>query len=98
MPIQPTTLPFRCALLFLFLLFMVSSCAHAPEQRAGGGIYAAVASWYGPGFNGRRTASGEVFDQDGLTAAHRTYPFGTRLRVANPQTGKSCIVVPNGTK
>jgi rare lipoprotein A len=85
----------RCALLFLFLLFMVSSCAHAPERKAGGGTYAAVASWYGPGFDGRRTASGEVFEQDGLTAAHRTYPFGTRLRVTNPQTGKSCVVVVN---
>lgn len=40
-----------------------------------------VASWYGPQHDGRKTASGEVFDQDGFTAAHRTLPFGTRLRV-----------------
>ena len=40
-----------------------------------------LASWYGPGFHGRLTANGEVYDQMGLTAAHKTLPFGTRLRV-----------------
>jgi rare lipoprotein A len=84
----------------LFLLLcafsmMAASCAHAPEHKAGRGAYSAVASWYGPGLNGRRTASGETFHQDGLTAAHRTYPFGTLLKVTNPQNGKSCIVVVN---
>jgi rare lipoprotein A len=41
------------------------------------------ASWYGPGFDGKRTASGEVYDMEALTAAHRRLPFGTRLRVEN---------------
>jgi rare lipoprotein A (peptidoglycan hydrolase) len=45
------------------------------------------ASWYGPGFAGRRTASGEVFDPSDLTAAHRTLPFGTRVRVTDLETG-----------
>ena len=40
-----------------------------------------LTSWYGPGFHGRLTANGEVYDQMGLTAAHKTLPFGTRLRV-----------------
>lgn len=40
-----------------------------------------IASWYGPGFSGRTTASGERFNPSGLTAAHRTLPFGTRLNV-----------------
>lgn len=80
--------------LLLCLGLLASSCAHAPETRAGR-AYGAVASWYGPGFNGRRTASGEVFDQDRLTAAHRTYAFGTRLKLTNPQTGRSCVVVVN---
>ena len=39
-----------------------------------------ITSWYGPGFNGALTASGERFNQNGLTAAHKTLPFGTRLR------------------
>jgi len=48
-----------------------------------------LASWYEhPG----RTASGEVFKPDGLTAAHRTLPFGTRMRVSNPRNGRSVVV------
>jgi rare lipoprotein A len=52
------------------------------------------ASWYGvgDGFHGRRTASGEVFNAHGLTAAHKTLRFGTNLRVTNVRTGKSVVV------
>jgi len=50
------------------------------------------ASWYGPGFAGRRTASGEIFDPGQLTAAHRTLPFGTVLRVTNLANGLSVQV------
>lgn len=50
------------------------------------------ASWYGPGFHGRRTASGEVYNQNGLTAAHRNLPFGTKVRVTNKRNGRSVIV------
>ena len=50
------------------------------------------ASWYGPGFHGRRTASGERFDMEALTAAHRTLPFGTRIRVRNSQNGREVVV------
>ena len=42
-----------------------------------------VASWYGPGFNGRPTASGEIYDQAAMTAAHKTIPLGSRIRVTN---------------
>src|SRR5258708_4718911 len=51
-----------------------------------------VASWYGPGFNGRRTSSGEVFNQHELTAASRSLPLGTKVQVTNLQTGRSTIV------
>lgn len=51
-----------------------------------------IASWYGPGFHGARTANGERFDQNALTAAHRTLPFGTRVRVTNLQNGRSVVV------
>ncbi len=51
-----------------------------------------VASWYGPGFEGRRTASGETFDPDALTAAHRRLPFGTRVRVINVDNGRDVVV------
>ena len=51
-----------------------------------------VASYYGKRFHGRRTANGERFDMHGLTAAHRTLPFGSRVLVTNPSTGKSVVV------
>lgn len=54
-----------------------------------------VASWYGPGFHGKKTASGQVFDQNKMTAASKTLPFGTRLKVRNPKNGKTVTVVIN---
>jgi rare lipoprotein A len=48
-----------------------------------------LTSWYGPGFHGNLTANGERFNQNGLTAAHKTLPFGTRLRVCHQR----CAVV-----
>jgi rare lipoprotein A (peptidoglycan hydrolase) len=51
-----------------------------------------LASYYGPEFNHRRTASGERFDPKGLTAAHRTLPFGTRVRVTNLENGRRVVV------
>jgi rare lipoprotein A len=51
-----------------------------------------AASWYGPGFDGRLTASGEVFNQYDLTAAHRTLPFGTRILVTNLNNGLQVTV------
>lgn len=51
-----------------------------------------MASWYGPGFHGRRTASGETFNSSSLTAAHRYLPFGTRVRVTNLRNGRSVVV------
>lgn len=59
----------------------------AAEQAIGSGM----ASWYGREFAGRRTASGERFDPSQLTAAHRTLPFGTRVRVTNA-AGESVVV------
>ncbi|MGB3786937.1 MAG: septal ring lytic transglycosylase RlpA family protein [Phormidesmis sp.] len=50
------------------------------------------ASWYGPGFNGRRTANGETFNQYALTAAHRTLPFGTKVLVTNLYSGRQVVV------
>jgi peptidoglycan lytic transglycosylase len=47
-----------------------------------------IASWYGPGFHGHATTSGEIYDQHGLTAAHRTLPLGTRARVTNVESGR----------
>lgn len=50
------------------------------------------ASWYGPGFHGRQTASGEVYDMEAMTAAHRELPFGSRVRVVNLDNGRETHV------
>jgi len=50
------------------------------------------ASWYGPGFNGKKTANGEVYDQMSFTAAHKSLKFGTLLRVTNLKNNKSVVV------
>ncbi len=63
--------------------------AHAGEPACG------RASWYGPGFHGKTTASGETYNQNALTVAHKTLPFGVRLRVTSQKTGKSVIVRVN---
>jgi len=63
----------------------------APRQVAVAS-YDGSASWYGPGFHGNRSASGEVFNQNALTAAHRSLPFGTQVRVTNLNNGRSVIV------
>ena len=54
-----------------------------------------VASWYGPGFHGRQTASGERFDQNDLTAAHRKLPLGSEVKVTNLENGRSITVEIN---
>ena len=53
---------------------------------------AGIASWYGPGFHGRLTANGERYNMNELTAAHKTLPFGTKVKVTNTRNGRSVVV------
>jgi rare lipoprotein A len=53
------------------------------------------ASWYGPGFHGKTAASGERFNENAMTAAHKTLPFGTKVVVTDQRTGKSVTVKIN---
>lgn len=64
------------------------------KERNGGGdvIAKGLASWYGEKFHGRRTASGERYDMHALTAAHKTLPFGSMVRVKSERTGKEVVV------
>jgi peptidoglycan lytic transglycosylase len=55
-------------------------------------VQTGMASWYGKGLKGRRTASGESFDPEGLTAAHRTLPFGSIVRITNLRNNRSVSV------
>jgi rare lipoprotein A len=70
-----------------FILILLSAPAYAGQT--------VTATWYGQELAGNRTASGERFNPNGLTAAHRSLPFGTCLRVSNPKTGKSVSVRVN---
>lgn len=81
-------------LLALALLFFAGCAARRPPEigAAPGATQEGVASWYGPGFHGNATASGEVYDQDELTAAHRTLPLGTRAMVTNLDNRRSVEV------
>ena len=65
--------------------------AAAPQAAADSGKIA----WYGRKFNGRKTASGERFNAAALTMAHKTLPFGTRVKVTNAANGKSVVVRVN---
>ena len=64
----------------------------AEQNESGDYVEVGVASWYGPNFDGKLTASGEIFNMYELTAAHRTLPFNTILRVTRLDNGKSVVV------
>lgn len=92
-------MPFRCRTRIPSLLLLGALSLGPPAcVRPGGAgqdhggrrqVQTGFASYYGPGFDGEQTASGEIFDQTELVAAHRTLPFGTRVRVTNLENGRS---------
>lgn len=69
---------------------LATSAAEAHGRHGTSGV--GLASWYGPGFSGHRTASGERFNTGAFTAAHRFLPFGSRVRVTSRRTGRSVVV------
>jgi rare lipoprotein A len=77
--------------------FLLSSCASARYETDISPHYV-LASWYGPDFHGRPTASGEIFDMNAFTCAHREYPFGSKLKVTYLSNDKttSCLVNDRG--
>jgi rare lipoprotein A len=89
-------------ILALSCLVLLEACASNPKPRRSpilsrpaprvGTTATGTASWYGPGYDGKRTACGEKFDQDALTAAHGSWPCGTRVRVTLLSSGKSAVV------
>jgi rare lipoprotein A len=71
---------------------IAASCILTLTTAAGAQSLEGQASWYGPGFHGRQTANGETFNQNALTAAHPSLPFGTEVRVTYASTGESVVV------
>jgi len=90
--------PFTARIVCILLVIGAATCGSAPRFEPSttvgspGQTTTGVASWYGPGFDGKTTASGERFNQNHLTAAHRTLPFGSVVRVTNLHNGRSVEV------
>ena len=85
----------------LVLPALLQACSSAPsagtDAVSAGGVYSQVgmASWYGGKFHGRKTASGQRYDMHAMTAAHKTLPFGTRVRVTNLVNERSVVLTIN---
>ena len=83
---------------WLLLMFLIAPAMEAPlvahlsQPVKPIKTWTGNASWYGPGFNGRKTANGEVFSTEALTAAHPNLPFGSVVRVVNVHNGKFELV------
>lgn len=91
----------RTALVLLTITAIVVGCGSIPKFGLGGGpkmsntdkdSYNGIASWYGGKFHGRRTANGEKYNKNGISAAHKTLPFGTVVRVTNHRNGRTLDV------
>ncbi|CAI8998719.1 Endolytic peptidoglycan transglycosylase RlpA [Pseudomonas sp. IT-P12] len=74
------------------LLSLLAGCASTDTVDPHGYDQTGIASYYGARHQGKRTASGERFDKNSLTAAHRQLPFGTRVKVTNLKNNQSCVV------
>lgn len=74
--------------IFALVILSIQVAAATPVEKG-------LASYYDDSFHGRKTASGEKYDKNQLTAAHKTLPFGTKVRIKNPANGKSVDVVIN---
>jgi len=87
--------PLLAGCLGAVLLLATTSCTSRATSRAsdaGGRPQKGIASWYGPKFHGRTTANGERYNMMDLTAAHKTLPFGTYVRVVNRENDRSVVV------
>ncbi len=97
----------RANTVLIVLAAIVLSCTSSPRYRSGGSgreggsLYSSeffqrgVASYYGAEFHGRRTANGEIYDMNGISAAHRTLPFSTLVEVKNLENGRKLTVRVN---
>lgn len=93
----------QSTLIFVLGIFVLTGCGMSKETldvdyastENARAIENGISSWYGPNFHGKLTANGEIYDMNGVTAAHRTLPFGTILLVENLDNGKTVQVRVN---
>jgi peptidoglycan lytic transglycosylase len=99
--VRSATNPMLRAARYFLALAIISGCAvpaskvPPPSLPLGSVSQTGVASWYGPGFHGKATASGDVYDQNELTAAHQTLPLGSKVMVTNLENGSAIEVMIN---
>lgn len=72
--------------------YTINGKTYYPQKVSVGDTQSGIASWYGPNFHGKKTSNGETYDMHAMTAAHKTYPMNTMVRVTNTNTGSSEIV------
>ena len=89
LPLQPAVLAQELTEPLLKLTASRDAAVQQPQVRS---TSEGEASWYGPGFYGNRTANGEVYRRGTMTAAHRTLPFGTKVRVTNLWNGRTAVI------
>ncbi len=75
--------------------YKINGVTYYPMESADGYSEVGIASWYGPGFHGKLTANGETYNQKAMTAAHKTLPLPTLVKVENLENGKSVVVRVN---
>lgn len=82
-------------LIFSFALNALNLCGAEMSLPIGEKSDYSVASWYGPKFHGKKTASGQIFDMHNFTCAHKKYPFGTWLKITNIMNDKTTFCMVN---
>jgi rare lipoprotein A len=75
--------------------YTVMGQRYEPLSSHEGFVQSGIASWYGPDFHGKKTSNGEVYDMNGLTAAHKTLPLGVYVKVKNTDNGREAVVRVN---
>lgn len=75
--------------------YTIGGVTYYPMEKAGNFSETGIASWYGPDFHGKQTASGEIYNKYAYTAAHKTLPFGTRVKVTNLDNNATTNVIIN---
>ena len=81
--------------IFFITLNTLNLCGAEPSFPNGEKIDYFLASWYGPNFHGKKTASGQIFDMHSFTCAHKKYPFGTWLKITNIMNDKTTFCMVN---
>jgi len=82
-------------IILTFSFYVTCVCWAEPRLSVSGGEDYFIASWYGPNFHGKKTASGQIFDMHRFTCAHKDYPFGTWLKITNIMNDKTTFCMVN---